>query len=1580
MKADPRFLTEQGPQIFTGSELLLKGALEVEGGVHLLGGYPGSPIAGFFDSMARIKDLLADKGIRAVINNNEALAAAMLNGSQVAGCRGVICMKSVGVHVAADALALGSLAGAHREGGAVVIYGDDPWSDSTQVPADSRFLSKHLFIPVIEPSNQQEVKDFINLGVTLSRRSELYAGFLMPTNLADGGGTVTCRPNQYPRHNTRTLKDFETAAIDLNKHVLLPPKTWWQEATYAARFQRALTAARELGLNRIDHAPDGRRPVGFATSGMAHDYLVQALWELGLEGEFPVLKFGMSYPLDGGMVRRLARQCERIVVVEERRGFLESQISEVVARDRQTGGPADQVEVWGKTFGDELEGFPQTRGLDPTIVMERIVPLLDRVAGGRYVPAGGVRDPHAELDRAAATGEVEMPALPTRLPSFCPGCPHRDSAGLCLEIKRKFADPEYMAREHGRGPVDLLFHGDIGCYTMLMYPPNTELMHNLSGMGLGGGTGSGMDPFVPNKQVVFMGDSTFFHSGQLAISQAVKLGQDITFIILDNRTTAMTGHQPTPGSEFDIVGNPTAVQDIEDVVQGIAAGADVPIARVDPEKRRSYRELLEQTFLRDGVKVIIADKECAITRLRRQKRADRGLQRQLGFVPRWEHMNVNTDACTFCLACTENTGCPGLKHVSTDYGAKVDTDLTLCVNDGACERLAACSAFERVTIRRKRPARPRVGKLDLDNIPEPQKRPAGEIWRCCLTGVGTQGIGTATQILVRAAHKAGYRVGFLDKKGLAIRGGGVMSQIIYNIAGKPVTPLIPHGKADLLIGIDLLEAARAIDPTGRGRVASPETTAAVVNTDKFPTVAGIMGREDFDVDELEAAIRRQSRPDDYLARNISRICETYLGSKIYANIMMLGFAFQKGLIPVSMHAMAWAVKDTIRHDFRKNLYAFNMGRKLVVNPDLFRGAPERTGWRDVLADKCRWGVRRFGRGQSEIDAFHDLAAETVQAADELDEPLKRAVVVRTYDCLRWGGIDYARRYAEAVLSSYRRDGAEHGHAATRAVIHNLADAMLIKDGIYIAELATHPEKLARDRRKYNVNPANGDCISYRHMLHWRWRIAGRDVSLALPAPSWLMKLLKRMRWLRAAAPWWHRRQREWRAEYERRVADFQWADADEYRRHLAALSAAKCLQCMNPRCRQSPVEAGPVAGCPLGSPVPQWVELARRGQWREAWQRLSEANNFPELTCRLCPAPCQAACKRNAADCTVPIKDIERRITDRALAQGWDAAQPPERRSGKTVAVIGSGPGGLAAAQQLARSGHDVTVFEKADRPGGLLRYGIPDFRLDKSLLDRRLQQLETEGVTFETGVEVGRDIAADELKSRFDAALLAVGASRPRDLKVPGRDKQGVQFALDFLREGGRYQGAERVRDKSVVVIGGGETGNDCAEMALSQGAREVRQLEILPPERVNGDATGPAPDGVRRQWCVATKAFNGGEALAELEAARVRWVRSASGDKPVEQPDTAFTVPADLAVLALGYEPEVDEDLTRQLGLRTDAEGRLEVTNCATSEPGVFVAGDLAEGASYIAQAIASGRRAARRINDYLDAGADAQGEDEG
>jgi len=1566
MTVDSRFLTADGPEIFSGSELILKGALETEGGVHLLAGYPGSPIAGFFDSMLYIRELLLEKGIRAAINNNEALAAAMLNGAQTIGCRAMIAMKSVGVHVAADALALGNLAGAHKKGGAIVIYGDDPWSDSTQVASDSRYISKHLYIPVIEPSDAQEVKDFVDLAFKISRISELYMGYIITTNLADGGGTVQCRPNQFPAFNTHQKTVLDTAEIDCDTRVLLPPRTWWQEATLAPRQSRAMAAAGDLGVNRIEYPAEQSdpRPLGFVTSGLAYGYLTQALMEAGVLGRFPVLKLGMTYPVDPEMIRRLATQCRRIVVVEERRGFIEEQIDQIVTAERQNGGIPAEIEVWGKNFPNGLQGLPHIAGLHPSILTERLVPLIrwSRSAQGAAPPdapetidSGSDQTMSRELEVIDTANRADVGKLPPRIPSFCPGCPHRDSAALCLQIKKSFMDADYMRKTHKRGPTDLVFHGDIGCYTMLMFPPNAPLMHDLSGMGLGGGTGSGTDPFIENAEAVFMGDSTFFHSGVIAISQAIKLGQNITFIILDNSTTGMTGHQTTPELDFDVLGAHTDVQSIAETVRGLASTTEVPVVRVNPEETGEYRVLLENVFLQKGVKVIIADKECGITRIRRRRREQRQVVKDRGYLPKARHMNVNTEICRFCLACAELTGCPGLRHVQTDYGTKIDTDLSWCVADGACRRVGACNSFERIIVKRKRPPKSRVPELHLDEIPEPEKRAHGDLWRCCLTGVGGMGIGTVTSIVVRAGHYQGYKVVFVDKKGLAIRNGGVVSQVVYNIADKPVTASIPYGKADLLLGVDILEAARAMDPSGRIRAAAPETTAAVINTDKIATINGVMGADDFDPDELEKIIRAHTRKDDYMARNIAAICEKYLGSKVYANLMMLGFAFQKGLVPVSLDSIASAIQHTIRAHAKENLYAFNMGRKLVVQPDLFRGPPKRTGWRETLEDKYRWTVRRYRAGRSLGDQLRTLGAKLIADMPEIDKALKRDVIVRLYDTMRWGGIPYARQYADALSAVYARDDAQADYPATRAVAHNLASAMLIKDIFFTAELATSPEKHHRDREKYDVNIANGDRISYRHLISVTLPIPLWRPRVNFAAGSWFMQVVKRMRWMRKITPRSEKLKKNVLRDYRRAIADFLADKPDA----LATLQGGACMQCMNPRCGE--------VGCPLGNQIPDWVMLATENRWRQASDLLHETNNFPEFTARICPAPCRSQCKSAINAAAVDIRQAELAIIDKAFDEGWIKPRKAKNPTGKSAAVVGSGPAGLAAAQQLARAGHDVTVFERADEIGGLLRYGVPEFRLDKSLIDRRIKQLEGEGVKFRTSTGVGSDITAIELKEQFDAVCLAVGAAAPRDLDLPGRGLKGIHFALDYLAGGDGIS----AQGKSVVVIGGGDTGNDCVETAIAQGAKSVVQLEIMPEDKVSTDPTHDEKDsaGVDRRWQVQAREFRGNDRLTEVAATEVQWVPRAGGrNEPTAVDGGEFSVAADMALLAVGFKRTLDPNIAKQLHLSMDDDGGMYVERYETSTPGIYAAGDTVSGPGLVAGAIRSGRKAAAQIDSYL------------
>ncbi len=451
---------------------------------------------------------------------------------------------------------------------------------------------------------------------------------------------------------------------------------------------------------------------------------------------------------------------------------------------------------------------------------------------------------------------------------------------------------------------------------------------------------------------------------------------------------------------------------------------------------------------------------------------------------------------------------------------------------------------------------------------------------------------------------------------------------------------------------------------------------------------------------------------------------------------------------------------------------------------------------------------------------------------------------------------------------------------------------------------------------------------------------------------------------------------------EERIRD--WYEVD---RPLAARvlneQAARCMDCGIPFCH--------AVGCPVKNRIPEFNDLVFRGKWREAADNLHSTNNFPEITGRVCPAPCEAACTLAYNDLAVNIKQIEYQIAERAFAAGWVDPLRPGQRTGRRVAVVGSGPAGLAAAQQLGRLGHEVIVFEKDDRLGGLLRYGIPDFKLEKHIIDRRLEQMVAEGVKFEPGVEVGVDLPADRLRSDFDAVLLTMGAGQPRPLNVPGAELRGVHFAMEFLacqnrRNAGDHHldGRESLtaRGKDVIVVGGGDTGSDCVGTSIRQGARSVTQLEILPkpPEGKNPETPWPFwprimrtssshEEGCTRRWSALTTHLTGenGE-VRQLHGVEVQWRPGPRGPEMVKVPGSEFTYPAQLVLIAMGFLHVVHKPLIEQLGCDLDQRGNVSVNRWMTSVPGVFAAGDTARGASLVVHAINHGRLAAEACHQWL------------
>jgi len=437
--------------------------------------------------------------------------------------------------------------------------------------------------------------------------------------------------------------------------------------------------------------------------------------------------------------------------------------------------------------------------------------------------------------------------------------------------------------------------------------------------------------------------------------------------------------------------------------------------------------------------------------------------------------------------------------------------------------------------------------------------------------------------------------------------------------------------------------------------------------------------------------------------------------------------------------------------------------------------------------------------------------------------------------------------------------------------------------------------------------------------------------------------------------------------------------------------AARCMDCGIPFCANPNSGRG---GCPLGNIVPDWNDLVYRGKWEDAIARLHSTNNFPEFTGTVCPAPCEAGCVLGINDQPVTIKNIELKIVEHAFDQGWVKPFKPRRRTGRSVAVVGSGPAGLAAAQQLSRAGHSVTVFEKSDRIGGLLRYGIPEFKLEKWTIDRRLEQLRAEGVAFQTGVHVGKDLTASDLRRSFDAVLLCLGAEHSRDLPVEGRELRGIHLAMDFLpQQNRRCEGDEidpevaiDARGKHVVILGGGDTGSDCVGTSHRQGARSVTSIELLerPPDERPPSTPWPMWPAVFRSsssheeggtvhYGLMTKRFVGREGRVErIQGVKVRFgAPDASGRPQIEEvPAGEFDLPADLVLLAMGFLGPVHEGLLDELGLRYDPRGNVmaDVQSFATSEPGIFAAGDCRRGQSLVVWAIWEGREAALAVDRYL------------
>jgi len=902
-------------QILSGNELIVRGGLEA--GFSLYTGYPGSPLADYFTILKSQAQTLKERGVRVALANSEGNAAAMAHGAKAAGRDVLVAMKSMGLHVASDALSVGNFSnpvapiidsdtGEPCYSGVVIIAGDDPWSMSTATPADSRYLFKHLHMPFLQPSTPQELKDWMGHALTISRFSSVYTGVLVTTAIAEGGGRVTVGEEAVVEDD---LVALDTTSFDLRANVMVPPNSLFaDQAMINERFPRVEQILERLALDQVEG--DRNAKIGFIASGLVYESLKQVLSDQDAMDDCTLYKLACSYPLVKSTLLPWLSGLEQLVVVEEKRGFLEAELVELCQRE------GIKLTIQGKQFSHSdktVEGFPAHGGLDYEQINGKLLELMALL--GRSCNSN---------KRTVNSCGINMP----RLPIFCPGCPHRETLSLLKWLRRELA---------AQG-ADLISHGDVGCYALSFLPPFHE-MHGVSGMGQGGSMGAGTDLFTENPSVVLMGDSTFFHTGITSISNSVQIGHDITYILLKNDHTAMTGHQVVPNSGWSVEGVSRPAQDMSTLVRSL--GVDHATV-INPSDRHQYKKLLQEYVNKPGTKVIISEKECALTFYGRQRSADNAGYRNGETKTEQHFYTINSATCEDCRACVESVGCPGLTRTEDAYGSKMTIDPDICVADGYCAQLMACPAFEKITVNNYHPTkyRPVESRKTIDAgplLPEPimvkslADLAAGKQWRVVVSGVGGSGVTTITRVIAAAATTMGGRddldFRFFDQKGLAQRNGRVTGHAVIIPKGSSTGPITPQGSADVLLSTDLLDGSQALPFLATDGV-------AVLDEAFQPPLSVLLDRGE--QGEVLNDMRLRSVLEKKFPNQVSIVaakvaCTHQLGRGIYASAMVLGIAYQQGRIPFKLSDLHDAFSQSVpKAEFDNNWQAFELGRRWVL--------------------------------------------------------------------------------------------------------------------------------------------------------------------------------------------------------------------------------------------------------------------------------------------------------------------------------------------------------------------------------------------------------------------------------------------------------------------------------------------------------------------------------------------------------------------------------------------------------------------------------------------------------------------------
>lgn len=1069
-------------EIMNGNELIIQGALEA--GFHLYTGYPGSPLADYFNILYEKKQEFHDKGIRVVIANSEANAAAMASGAKQANRNALVAMKSMGLHVASDALSVGNFANPGT-GGVVVVVGDDPWSISTSSPADSRYLFKHLHIPFLDPSTPSELKEWVKVALEISLRTSIYQGLLLTTFMAEGGGRVEVFEHKKIDGNLTTL---DPASFDLSKNVMVPPNSLKADISMInERFPRVCEVLRELNLDQIWGNQQSK--IGFITSGAVFEILKHVLDDNDALTRFSLYKVAAPYPLVSELLLPYLKNLEILIVVEEKRGFLETEIYEMCSRHNL------KLKIFGKKI-DELEGFPIHGGLNYEIVLDRVSKIFSKL---------GLSACHS-IKPGLVLGE----ALPRRLPTFCPGCPHRETLSLLKDLRI------HLKKQN----INLISHGDVGCYSLSFLEPFKE-MHNLSAMGQGGALGAGVDLFTTNPSVVLMGDSTFFHSGITDISNSVQMNHSITYILLDNDNTAMTGHQFTPRTGESVEGFKRPAQDMLNMVKAIGVAEAI---EVNPSDRYFYQNLLREIVMKKGVKVIISNKECGLTFHGRKKASERKLFSKGETLDVARFYQINTDACEDCRACVELTGCPGLTQTFDAYGSKVAIDPQICVSDSYCTKIKVCPSFELVEVSNYHPSKYKKQKISSDEnvhliaAPEVVKSlddiAAGSDYRLVVTGVGGSGVTTISRVLAEAAKKMGGRddieFKFVDQKGLAQRNGNVTSHLSLFKKGKSHSQITPIGGADLLLSPDLLD--------GSQHLAFLSEKGEVILDQKFQIPLSILldrGVEKNPINESELSLKL----NQLLGENLQILpmkdkCEEVFGKSVYTSAMILGAAFQRGLIPFSHSDLVDAFERTIKaSELKNNLKAFELGREMIIGPVDIK--PQSTSVSiDILAQSIK--ESSWLNSQLLLNLFHKKIKELKLLFPSIADSNLAQYIHDLVIFDRGAHLDQFLEDAKVISKHYPED-------LSLMALRTLVKTYFIKDEVFIAHAMVSPMRTMKDERAYLEY---GTSFNKVFINRPSFDFGSRKIEFDFSPKRWMLKVMRHARFLRKCLPSWHQRERQ----------------------------------------------------------------------------------------------------------------------------------------------------------------------------------------------------------------------------------------------------------------------------------------------------------------------------------------------------------------------------------------------------------------------------------------------------------------------